>query len=553
VTTERRRKLESLKATLDTARQRHLSTWRELARYLAPYRLRDLCGSDADDGARKDEKILDETAILAVRTCKSGMMSGITTPARPWFGLIVGDKELAENDAVKDYLYESAAAIRAIFNGSNLYAVLPQVYEDITVFGTAAMTVMEDPADILRFSSIPPGSYWVGTDDDERIDIVIRQVSMTNEQIVKRWPKTAPDEIRVAAETSPRATRDVWHAVTKAEHYDPNKPGPDGMPWRSCWWTQAGDDLLDERGFRTMPILVPRWETSTPDAWGRGPGMDAIGSTISLQAYERKAHIAIDKQLDPALMGPSTLKQQRASLIPGDITWMDPQSMAAGGLRPIHHVQYDIADGEAKANQIRQRINRAFYADLFLMMTEIDRRQITATEIEERKQEKLVALGPLLQQLNKDLLAPLIERAYQIAMERGALPPPPPELAGAALEIDYLSLAAQAQKAAGMGISRAFMGYVAQAAQLAPEALDTIDIDEAIYDAADQLGINPKLVRDAQTVAAIRATRAQAQQAAVAQQQQMEQAKLAQTLATTPTTTGTALADVAALANGTTV
>ena len=61
------------------------------------------------------------------------------------------------------------------------------------------------------------------------------------------------------------------------------------------------------------------------------------------------------------------------------------------------------------------------------------------------------------------------------------------------------------------------------------------------------------LVRDAQTVAAIRATRAQAQQAAVAQQQQMEQAKMAQTLAKTPTTTGTALADVAALANGTTV
>jgi hypothetical protein len=32
VTTERRKKLEDMKSTLDTARQRHLPTWRELSR-----------------------------------------------------------------------------------------------------------------------------------------------------------------------------------------------------------------------------------------------------------------------------------------------------------------------------------------------------------------------------------------------------------------------------------------------------------------------------------------------------------------------------------------
>lgn len=526
-----------------------MPTWLELATQLAPYRIRDLAGREWD-GRRQDQKILDETAILAVRTLKAGMMSGVTTPARPWFGLTTRDRTLSENDAVKDYLFEAAAQLRTVFNNSNLYAVLPQVYEDLAVFGTAPLSVTEDAQDVLRFASVPPGSYWISTDENDRVDVVIRQVSMTNAQILRRFKDATPPEIKIAAETAPNTMRDVWHAITRADHYDPNRPGPKGMPWRSSWWTQAGDDLLAESGFNTQPILVPRWDVSPPEAWGRGPGLDAIGSTISLQAYERKTHLAVDKQLDPALMGPSTLKQQRVSLIPGDITWLDTQSAQSGGLRAIHQVDFNLANAEAKSAQIRQRINRAFYADLFLMLTEIDRRQITATEIEERKQEKLLALGPLLQQLNKDLLGPLIERAFLIATERGAMPKPPPELAGKPLDVEYLSIAAQAQKAAGMGASQAFMGFVATAAQLNPEALDSVDIDAAVTDAADVLGVNPKIVRDQRQVEAIRAGRAQAQQAMAAQQQQLEQAKLAQTLARTPTTDGTALSDVAAIATG---
>ena len=48
----------------------------------------------------------------------------------------------------------------------------------------------------------------------------------------------------------------------------------------------------------------------------------------------------------------------------------------------------DIAD-------VQGRIKEAFYANLFLMMAESDRREITAREIDEQREQKMLMLGPV--------------------------------------------------------------------------------------------------------------------------------------------------------------
>lgn len=541
---EERQRLEKLRLSLDAVRQRYLPTWQEQAQYLAPYRLQYV-QSDHNRGQRLDHKIIDSTASLAIRTCKAGMMSGITTPARPWFGVIAEDPDLGAWEPVKDYLWQCTQRLRAIFSGSNLYTKLPTLYEDLIVFGTGNLGEVEDDEEMVRFTTAPPGTYWIATDERERVDTVVRQIQMTGRQIYRRFKDRTPGEIAdMVRNGNGESVREVYQAVTRSETYDPNLPGARGMPFRSCWWSACGNELLGESGFESMPIFVPRWDVDGTDVWGHGPGLDAIGDVISLQAYERKNHRAVDKMLDPALMGPESLSQRRASLVPGDITWLDQQSLNFGGLKPIHQVQFDIAAAENKQEQIRQRINRAFYADLFLMLVQMERSGVTATEIEERKQEKLLGLGPLLQRLNNELLGPLIRRTFLIANRRGLLPPPPEELRGKTLQIEYLSIAAQAQKLAGLQATQAFMTFTAQAAQIQREALDKIDIDVALDDAAEQLGVNPKVVRDTQAAQAIRAQRAQAQAQAQAVQQQQEQAKLAQVLANTPMSDGSALAQL---------
>jgi hypothetical protein len=546
--TPTRQKYERLRCALDAVRQRQWATWLSLAENFCPYRPQFYVG-DQNRGDRRDSKILDNTATLAIRTYKAGMMSGVTTPARPWFGITTRDTQLAADEGVKDYLFACTGIIRDLFGGSNLYAKLPQAYEDLAVFGTGNLCVVEDDHDVLRFLTMPPGTYWIATDEQERVDTVIRQVQMTNRQMSRRFRDRVPHEVQRAVDSgNGESTREVYQAVTRAESFDPSRPGMEGMPWRSCWWAACGGDgdpLLEEKGFESMPILVPRWEVGGNDVWGRGPGIDALGDAISLQAYESKAHKAVDKLLDPALMGPATLKQSRVSLVPGDITWLDQASLQAGGVRPIHNVNFDLTAGEAKEAQIRQRIERTFYSDLFRMMIELDRRNITAREVDERSQEKLLELGPLLQQLNCDLYGPLIDRAWLIAERRGLLPKPPEILQGQALQIEYLSIAAQAQKAVGISATQSFLGFVGRAAQIQPAVLDVVDGDVAVTEVADQLGINPKIVRDPKVVAQIRQQRAAAAQQQQQSAQQLEQAKLAQSLAGIPMQGDSALSRIA--------
>ena len=89
----------------------------------------------------------------------------------------------------------------------------------------------------------------------------------------------------------------------------------------------------------------------------------------------------------------------------------------------------------------------AFYADLFLMATDLKDVR-SATEIAERRAEKLVMLGPVLERLHDDLLEPLIGRVFQIMARAGAIPPPPfAEFDGLRLQPEYVSPMAALQAA----------------------------------------------------------------------------------------------------------
>jgi len=163
---------------------------------------------------------------------------------------------------------------------------------------------------------------------------------------------------------------------------------------------------------------------------------------------------------------------------------------------------------------VRDRIRSSYYADLFMMLANDTRSGITATEVAERHEEKLLMLGPVLERLQNELLSPMIDIAFDYAERAGILPPPPQELEGTELKVEFISVLAQAQRAvAAQGVDR-LLGTVGNLAQLKPEVLDKIDFDQVVDDYGDMYGVNPKIVVPDEKVAAIRAQRAQAAQAA---------------------------------------
>ena len=123
----KRQSLEVLRAQLEGERSSFLSHWRDLADMILPRRARFQV-TDANRGDRKNTKIVDATPTLAARTLRSGMMSGVTSPARPWFRLTTSDPNLSEQGQVKYWLHDVVDRMNTVFIKSNLYNILPIIY-----------------------------------------------------------------------------------------------------------------------------------------------------------------------------------------------------------------------------------------------------------------------------------------------------------------------------------------------------------------------------------------------------------------------------------------
>jgi hypothetical protein len=159
---------------------------------------------------------------------------------------------------------------------------------------------------------------------------------------------------------------------------------------------------------------------------------------------------------------------------------------------------------------------------------------ITAEEVRARQEEKLIALGPVLERTNDELLDPMVDRVFAMMLRVGAIPDPPEELQGITLKVEYTSILAQAQKLVGVvGLDR-FVGSVQQMTQTFPHVTFKVNEREVVDAYADALGVPPKLVRtDEEADALMAAAAQQAQQAAQAEQlQKMGQA--AHALGNTP-------------------
>jgi hypothetical protein len=183
------------------------------------------------------------------------------------------------------------------------------------------------------------------------------------------------------------------------------------------------------------------------------------------------------------------------------------------------------------------------------MLANTDRRQITAREIEERHEEKLLALGPVLEQLNQDLLDPMTDIVFDIHVKQGLIPPPPQELQGIDLKVEYISIMAQAQKLLGVSAIERFTGFAGQVAGVDPSVLDKIKTDQILDVYADTISLPPSIVRTDEEVAEIRSQRARQQQMAQQAQMEMQAAKTAKDLSQTDLSEDKALGAMLGLAN----
>lgn len=533
-----------------------VSHYRELSDYLSPRRGRFLA-TETNRGRKRNTKIIDSTGTQALRTMASGMMSGMTSPVRPWFRTTTPDPELMEFGAVKDWIAATDKVMYAILARSNFYNSIYNVYVELGSFGTGPMYREQTFDDVVRYRPLTAGEYYIAENAQGIVDTVYREYTMTVSQIVEEfvaepdgtlnWDVASPAVKRAWDNSDYDQLIEVVHAVEprRSEDRDFTKLDGKNKPIKSVYYETGASDgkLLRESGFDSMPIYTPRWDVLGGDVYGRGPGMDALGDVKQLQQEQKRKAQGIDKMVNPPMTAPTSLRGKPASVLPGGTTYVDV-NQGQQGFIPAYQVKPDISGLMADIQEVQGRIQRAFYADLFAMMLSSDRRQMTATEVVERHEEKLVLLGPVLQRLNTELLDPVIDDVFAFALERGLLPPPPPELQGVELKVEYISLLAQAQQAVGASSIERTLGFAGNLISAFPGITDKIDADQALDEYSQILGTPNGVVRSDEEVEALRAERAEAEAQAAATEQLAVGADTAKVLSETDTQSPNALTDL---------
>jgi hypothetical protein len=535
---------------LKSERSSWTSHWGELSQFLLPRNGRFFV-SDRNKGMKRHNVLYNGTATYAVRVLSAGMLAGASSPARPWFKLATPDPDLNKFHAVQVWLDTVSQVMMRVFSKSNTYRTLQGIYQEAACFGTAATIMLPSFENVVHHYPVTCGEYCIGQNYEGGVNALYREFQRTVGEVVNEFGLNAVSKaIRRLYENG---DYDQWvtivHAIDERPYGDRENDKQDGKNkrWRSCYVEVGGegDSILRESGFDYFPVMAPRWDVAGGDIYGNSPGMDALGDVKGLQLKEMRLAQAIDLQTKPPVQAPTSMMGREVEQGPGGVNYVD-QNSPSGGIRTAFEVALDLSHLSADIQRTEGRINRAFYVDLFLMLANAsDTTQRTAAEIAARHEEKLVQLGPVLSRLHNELLEPLVSHTFEeLAKVPGALPPPPQELQGMELDVEFVSMLSQAQRAVGTNSIDRFVNNMQAIAGTKPEVLDNFNVDKWAENYSNMLGVDRELLVPPEQVKALRDARNRAmaakEQAALAEQQ----AKTAQTLGNTPTTQSNALTDI---------
>lgn len=541
---------------LDTVRQRlwqeysnHRSRHRELLDFFNPTRGRFTI-TDANRGVRRNQRIVNTHAYGSLSTLQSGMMTGITNPQSEWVRLTLADKRAAEEGENKAWLDTVNKDMNSVFLKSNLYKTLPSIYGDMAVIANGAMLMEEDWDDIVRFTSLPPGSYQISCNKRGVVDTIVREFRMTVRQLIETfsfeegeplieenidWNLFSKKVKSFYFNNELETWVDVVHIVLPNPEYDPKRLDSKYKRYSSNYFergTSAGnggeiggsedsEKFLSEKGLDIFSVAVPRWATTGEDAWGTDcPGMKGEGQQRALQTSERRLSQADELGINPPLNIPASLKKKSTSSLPGARLYTDGDT-GDRAITSLFDVNYDKGSMENRIMRHQGEIDDRFFKKAFQAISDLEG-TFTAFEINARLQESRMMIAGALINIQDDLLEPLVDFTFAKMQERGMIPPAPEGMQGVELKVEFIGVLAQAQKSISLSGLQTFVDDVGNLADRAqdPTVWYKVNTEQLVDEMAEAGGVTPSVVVTDEEVLMMKQEDAE-QLAAQQQQEQM--------------------------------
>lgn len=506
--------------TLEGERHNWEQDWQRIADFILP-RKNDII-TKRSRGESRNQKRYASIGMQSLNMLAASLHGTLTSKAVQWFDLETGDMEMDADPQIKQYLQDVARAMWMELNSSNFHSQVHELYLDLAAFGTGCM-IQEEVAspgeeyDGLVFMSHPIQSYLIEENHHGQVDSICIKHMMTARQIRDKFGESSMTGDHLSAlDNSPLDQFEILHWVMPREGggMDDYTEDASKMPFKSCWIDRGQEELIREGGYQEFPFTVPRWSKSTGDMYGRGPGDTALADIEVLNEATRLELNAWAKTVDPPILVEDDGVIGKVNMRPGKPTVVRDVERS---IRPFQS-NANMNFNQIKLGEYRNTIRQAFFADQ-LELPNRGSAEMTATEIQVRYDLMQRVLGPTLGRLERELLEPVIMRAFKTMARRGVIPPPPPAMGDILkLSVRYVGPLSRAQKQSEINAFMTFLQEIGMVAQMKPEILDLIDGDAAVRWLHDHHDLPSVVMVEERIVRQKREAQAQ-QQAAMAEQQ----------------------------------
>lgn len=500
-----------------TKRANFENLWQEIYDYCMP-RKNDIT-IQRTQGEQKYVELLDSTAMTSAELLAGTLHGFLTNPSGYFFGLSTGVPELDNKDAVRKWIQAVVRKIHDVLNNSNYHTEVHELYIDLVTAGTACMYIEEDEEYFMRFKTLSLREVYIKENSKGIVNCLYRPYKCSASDLVEEFGiEKLHKKVQDSFKSGKDDMFDCLHAV-----YPQSKLAGEGkydtiFKFVSQYILVNEKFVIETKGYREFPFVVPRWSKASGEDYGRGPGERALPSAKTANKMRETVLKGAQKVVDPPLQAPDDGFILQVDTRPAGLSFY-----RAGSQDRIVPIFNDsrIDYGFQAIDQERTQIREAFYVDQLKLR---EGPQMTATEVSERTEQSLRFLGPMIGRQTTECLEPKVERAYNILDRRGELPAPPAELKGVALKIQYTSVMAMSQRMSELTSIQRTLTNAAPIMSAQPEVMDNLDGDNGFKYIAKLCNLPQEFIRDVEDRDKMRKQRAEAQAQAMQAEQDAMQA-----------------------------
>jgi hypothetical protein len=431
-------------------------------------------------------------------------------------GLAVQGRENDIDDAGLNYLTRLAWNVfdHMMRPKAQLLVKMDSMLKEFVHFGCGVMWTGRRRGFGPYWNTRPLSACWWAENEEGVIDTLFYRMKLPLYRVFKRWPAAAdawrgqndkPDEMDF---------QDILFAC---------KPRDGGMrgavveakPWAMHVIAEQKNYLLENTGFDSFPYQVFRYGARPGMIYAEGPGCQVQPDVMVLNHLCEAIEDVASQRARPPLGAPARMFGKTLDRRAGALNSYNPSAL---GLQKAQDaiIKLDFTGDPTEAVALKKSliedIELGFFVDWLRLRENGD---VTAEEIRERHDMRLRGMSSIVANL-ADPTSWMGDRAMDIMLEEGQIPPGPPSIAGADVEWEY---AGPLQIAQLMGNVQGMLQLInarGLVAEQDPAAAQAIDLEACLRVIHDGLAAPTKTLVSVAAVQARREAmqREQAEQAA---------------------------------------